>query len=48
LFFLLDNFKRQKEKGRESLWNLFKDLHFVGWQECNTQAPSNTNASSLG
>jgi len=39
--------ERQKEKGRESVWNLFKDLHFVGWHECNTQAPSSTNASSL-
>jgi hypothetical protein len=45
-FVLLDNFKsereRHEEKGRESLWNLFKDLHFVGWQECNTQAPANS------
>jgi hypothetical protein len=27
---------------------MFKDFHFVGWQECNTQAPSSTNASSFG
>jgi hypothetical protein len=25
---------------------MFKDLNFVGWHECNTQVPSNTNMSS--